>query len=175
MGDHSDAALVRAVRAGSRDAAAELFVRHHASVWRTAFAIGGRRALADEVAQDTFVRLIERIETYDPARPLRPWLQRIAANRLIDLLRRERRERPLDEAEEGAVEWDPSGLDAGFVERMAVLGPERRAVVVLRYGLDLTPDEIAEVLGVPAGTVNSRLARALAQLREEVDARADRG
>lgn len=173
MGDQSDAVLVRAVREGSREAAAELFVRHHHSVWRTALAIGGRRALADEVAQDTFVRLIERIETHDPTRPLRPWLQRIAANRVIDLLRRERWERPLDEDEAGAVEWDRSGLDAGFIERITVLGIERRAVVVLRYGLDMTPNEIAQVLGVPVGTVNSRLGRALAQLREEVDSHAD--
>jgi RNA polymerase sigma-70 factor (ECF subfamily) len=175
MGDRSDAALVHAIRAGSREAAAELFARHHRTVWQTALAIGGRRSLADEIAQETFVRLIERIDRYDPTRPLRPWLQRIAANRAIDVLRRERRERPLEEAEEGVVEWDPGELDPGFATRMAVLGPERRAVILLRYALDLTPHEIAETLAVPVGTVNSRLGRALAQLREEVDTRADRG
>jgi RNA polymerase sigma-70 factor (ECF subfamily) len=176
MAGRSDAQLVHDVRSGSREAATELFARHYRGVWKAAFAIGGRRALADEAAQDTFVRLIERIDQYDPRRPLRPWLQRIAANRVIDLLRLERRDRPLDEATEPSAEWDGSGMgDAGFVERMGVLGAERRAVVGLRYGLDMGPAEFAEVLGVPVGTVNSRLARALEQLREGVDASADRG
>lgn len=176
MAGQSDEQLVRDVRSGSREAATELFTRHYRGVWKAAFAVGGRRALADEAAQETFVRLIERIDQYDPRRPLRPWLQRIAANRTIDLLRRERRDRPLENAVERVVEWDATGPgDAAFVARMAALGPERRAVVVLRYGLDLGPAEIAEVLGVPVGTVNSRLARALTQLREEVDAHADGG
>jgi RNA polymerase sigma-70 factor (ECF subfamily) len=174
MAGRNDEQLVRDLRSGSREAATELFTRHYRGVWKAAFAIGGRRALADEAAQETFVRLIERIEQYDPRRPLRPWLQRIAANRVIDLLRLERRERPLDEALEAIAEWDATDTgDAAFVERMATLGAERRAVVVLRYGLGLGPAEIAETLGVPVGTVNSRLARALTQLREEVDAHAD--
>jgi RNA polymerase sigma-70 factor, ECF subfamily len=176
MGGRSDEQLVRDVRGGSREAATELFTRHYRGVWKAAFAIGGRRSLADEAAQETFVRMIERIDQYDPRRPLRPWLQRIAANRVIDHLRRERRDRPLEEAAERIVEWDASEAGAGaFVERMARLGTERRAVIVLRYGLDLGPAEIADVLGVPVGTVNSRLARALTQLREEVDAHADGG
>jgi RNA polymerase sigma-70 factor (ECF subfamily) len=176
MAGRSDEQLMRDVRCGSREAATELFSRHYRGVWKAAFAIGGRRALADEAAQETFVRMIERIDQYDALRPLRPWLQRIAANRVIDQLRRERRDRPLGDAVERVVEWDLSEpRDAAFVERMATLGVERRAVVVLRYGLDLGPAEIAEVLGIPVGTVNSRLARALTQLRQEVDARADGG
>jgi RNA polymerase sigma factor (sigma-70 family) len=176
MAGRSDEQLMRDVRGGSREAATELFSRHYRGVWKAAFAIGGRRALADEATQETFVRMIERIDQYDALRPLRPWLQRIAANRVIDQLRRERRDRPLDDAVERVVEWDLSEPgDAAFVERMATLGAERRAVVVLRYGLDLGPAEIAEVLGIPVGTVNSRLARALTQLRREVEARADGG
>ncbi|MEO9175259.1 MAG: RNA polymerase sigma factor, partial [Gaiellales bacterium] len=173
MAGDSDEKLVRAIRAGSREAASELFTRHYRSVWKAAFAIGGRRSLADDATQETFVRLIERIDQYDDRRPLRPWLNRIAANRVIDLLRRERRERPLDDTAEGLVEWEAvADSDGAFVARMATLDIERRAVVVLRYGLDLGPGEIAAVLGVPVGTVNSRLARALGQLREEVDSHA---
>jgi RNA polymerase sigma-70 factor, ECF subfamily len=172
----TDEQLVRAIRSGSREAATELFTRYYRSVWKAAFAIGGRRSLADDAAQETFVRLIERIDQYDEGRPLRPWLNRIAANRVIDLLRHERRDRPLEDSADRIVEWDAGeSPDSAFVARMAALGPERRAVVVLRYGLDLGPAEIAEVLGVPVGTVNSRLARALTQLREEVDTRADGG
>jgi RNA polymerase sigma-70 factor, ECF subfamily len=176
MAWRTDEQLVREIRAGSREAATELFTRYYRSVWKAAFAIGGRRALADDAAQETFVRLIERIDQYDDRRPLRPWLNRIAANRVVDLLRRERRDRPLEDSAEGIVEWDLcESSDAAFIARMAVLGAERRAVVVLRYGLDLGPAEIAEVLGVPVGTVNSRLARALGQLREEVDSHVDGG
>jgi RNA polymerase sigma-70 factor (ECF subfamily) len=168
----SDEELVRRLRAGSREAASELFGRHYRAVWKAAFAVAGRRALADEAAQDTFVRLIERIDQFDPRRSLKPWLYRIAANRVIDLLRRERRERPLEEADDELAEWR-EGTDEGFIARMAVLGIERRTVLVLRYGLDIRPTEIAEMLGIPVGTVNSRIARALDQLREEVESHAD--
>jgi RNA polymerase sigma-70 factor (ECF subfamily) len=154
----------------------ELFRSNWPAAYRAAFLVVHDHAAAEDIAQEALLATIRSLDRFDPRRPLRPWLQRIAANRVIDLLRRERRDRPLEEAAERIVEWDANEAgDGAFVERMARLGAERRAVIVLRYGLDLGPAEIAEVLGVPVGTVNSRLARALTQLREEVDAHADGG
>jgi RNA polymerase sigma-70 factor (ECF subfamily) len=174
MDDLSDADLVHELSRGSQSAGAALFARHYRQVWRTAFAVSGRRVLADEAAQDAFLRLIDRGDRYDPRRPLRPWLHAVAAHRAIDLLRRERRQTPFEQAPETAVEWDPPEEGAtSFLDRLAALSPERRAVVVLRYGLDIAPDDIARLLDVPVGTVHSRLARALAQLREEADTHAE--
>jgi RNA polymerase sigma-70 factor, ECF subfamily len=173
MEGRTDEALARELKSGSQEAAATLFARHYRGVWKTAYAIAGRRTLADEAAQDAFVRMIERIDQYDGGRPFAPWLHRIAAHRVIDLLRRERRAAPAAEIAAEAAEWAEAGDDAEFVARLAGLSAERRAVVVLRYGLDMGPEEIAGALGVAVGTVHSRLARALAQLREEGEVRAD--
>lgn len=161
-----DAALVRAARDGSRSAAAELFTRHWPSARRAALAITGSHASADDVAQDAFVRAFARIDAFDTARPFAPWLHRIVVNRALDHLRAERRVVPLDVvARELAAPPPPEAPDAALAAALARLSPERRVVVVLRHLLDHTPPEIAGILGVPVGTVNSRLGRALADLR----------
>jgi RNA polymerase sigma-70 factor (ECF subfamily) len=99
--------------------------------------------------------------------------------RALDLVRRERRLVALDAVEErgsglaAAGDGQVEGADADLLRALDGLSAERRAAVVLRYGLGYTPAEIAPILGVPVGTVHSRLARALAQLRGELGA--DRG
>ena len=134
---HDDRDLVGAARRGSRRAQAELVRRHWEGAWRRAYAVVGRRALA-----------------------------RIATRRAIDALRAESRRAEDGEVPEIAVEWSGVAGEAEDVRAaVARLSPDRRAVVVLRFWLQLTPGEIAEALEVPVGTVNSRLARALADLR----------
>jgi len=170
--DGSDAALVAAARAGSREAAGALVERHWAGVWRAALAITGRAAMAEDVAQDAFERAFGALGRFDLRRPFAPWLHRIAVNRALDLVRRERRLVALDEVEERgpalAAAVAGEGADPGLLRALDALSAERRAAIVLRYGLGYTPDEIAPILGVPVGTVHSRLARALGQLREEL-------
>src|SRR5919202_3072903 len=101
----SDAKLVELARRGSRDAAGELFSRHWLGAWRAAYAVTGRRELADDVAQDAFERAFAALARFDARRPFAPWLHRIAVNRALDLLRRERRLIALE-----AVEERPSSL-----------------------------------------------------------------
>lgn len=148
---------------------ASLFDRHWPLVWRTAYAVGGQRELASDAAQDTFLRLAGALERLDPRRPLEPWLVRVAVNRTIDLLRRQRRLVALEEADEPAVDDEPFA-DPALRRALAGLDPERRAVVVLHYWLDHTTPEIAELLDLPLGTVASRLSRALADLRSRLEA-----
>jgi RNA polymerase sigma-70 factor, ECF subfamily len=173
----SDGALVAAARAGSREAAGELVGRHWPGVWRAALAITGRSAMAEDVAQDAFERAFAALGRFDLRRPFAPWLHRIAVNRALDLVRRERRLVALDAMEERgpalAAAAVGEGVDADLLRALDGLSAERRAAVVLRYGLGYTPAEIAPILGVPVGTVHSRLARALEQLRDELGA--DRG
>jgi RNA polymerase sigma-70 factor (ECF subfamily) len=160
----SDAKLVELARTGSRDAAAELFSRHWRPAWRAAYAITGRRELADDVAQDAFERAFAALSRFDERRPFAPWLHRIVANRCLDLLRAERRLAGDGELERLEAR-DPGGGDAELLEAVACLSLQRRVVVVLRYGLGYPPAAIASILDLPVGTVHSRLARALDDLR----------
>jgi RNA polymerase sigma-70 factor, ECF subfamily len=171
MRPQSDGDLVASARAGSRDAAAELFERHWPGAWRAAYAITGRRAMADDVAQDAFERAFAALSRFDQRRPFAPWLHRIVVNRSLDLLRSERR---LVGGEAVEQEWHDAdrGVEDGdraLLEAVATLPLQRRVVVVLRYGLGFAPAAIASILGLPEGTVHSRLARALEQLREELE------
>jgi len=161
----SDAKLVQLARRGSREAAAELFSRHWRSAWRAAYVLSGRRELADDVAQDAFERAFAALARFDERRPFGPWLHRIVVNRCLDLLRTERR-MVAGDVELERIEWhDVASADQDLLEAIAELSLQRRVVIVLRYGLGYTPTAIAELIDVPVGTVNSRLARALDDLR----------
>ena len=165
----SDAALVRAAQRGSERAVDELFARHWPDAYRTALLIAHDRAAAEDIAQEAFLSALRALPRFDRSRPLRPWLHRIVVNRAIDWARarRLRREVGVDAVAEVAApeEVDPAGLgELGAALRR--LSPEHRAVVVMRYLLELMPGEIAEALDLPRGTVNSRLRRALDALGE---------
>jgi RNA polymerase sigma-70 factor (ECF subfamily) len=152
----SDAKLVELARRGSRDAAAELFSRHWRPAWRAAYAVTGRREMADDVAQDAFERAFAALNRFDERRPFAPWLHRIVVNRCLDLLRSERRL----VAAEAELERLEAREESGDQELLA-------AVAGLRYGLGYSPAAIASLLDIPTGTVNSRLARALEDLRAD--------
>ena len=124
--------------------------------------------MADDIAQDAFERAFAALSRFDRARPFAPWLHRIVVNRSLDLLRSERRLVGLDSvAEMTAPDLRASAAgDRALLETVATLSPQRRVVVVLRYGLGYSPQEIAGILDLPAGTVHSRLARALEDLRQ---------
>jgi RNA polymerase sigma-70 factor, ECF subfamily len=163
--------LVRAARGGSRAAREALFSRHWTTAWKRAYAVTGRRELADDVAQEAFVRAFAALPSFDGRSSFGTWLHRIVVNGAIDALRAERRLVPLDSVPEPADPWtDMVGEDADLRAAVAELAPDRRASVVMRYWLDLTPTEIAEILDVPVGTINSRLARALSDLRARMGA-----
>jgi RNA polymerase sigma-70 factor (ECF subfamily) len=167
----TDAALVRAAQRGSERAVDELFARHWPDAYRTALLIAHDRAAAEDIAQEAFLSALRALPRFDRSRPLRPWLHRIVVNRAIDWARarRLRREVDVDAVAEVAApeELDPAGLgELGAALRR--LSPEHRAVVVMRYLLELMPGEIAEALDLPRGTVNSRLRRALDALGERL-------
>jgi RNA polymerase sigma-70 factor (ECF subfamily) len=165
----SDRDLVRRARRGDREAAAALFRRYWRDAWRAAFAITGRRSLADDVAADGFERAFAAIGRFDERRPFGPWLHRIVANRALDVLRAERR--LSDEGLPDMPDLAPVHAvgDRSLLAFVAELSLERRVVVVLRYGVGMTPKQIAEALDLPVGTVNSRLARSLEQLRDSLE------
>lgn len=165
-----DARLVGRARAGSAQARRELVERDWDVAWSRALALVGRRAVAEDVVQDAFERALRGLEGVEGRSAFRTWLLRIVTNRTLDLLRAERRTVSLGEEAVPAGEWvDASGRRGVMQAAVAGLTEKRRQVVVMRYWLDLSPAEIAAALGVPEGTVSSRLARALASLRQTLE------
>ena len=158
-------AWIRGAQSGSASALEALFVVHDG-------------AAAEDIAQEAFLAAVRNLDRFDRRRPFGPWLHRIVVNRAIDWARARslRREtgRPL------FGEWEDDtdehvGLENPVPEDIAgglrSLSPEHRAVIVLRYFLDYTPGEIAELLDLPRGTVNSRLRRGLDRLEDILDRR----
>ena len=166
---NSDATLIVALRGGSETAAEELVRRHWRSSFRAAYAIGGGRESAEDIVQDAFERVLRRVDDFDLDRPFAPWLHRIVVNRAIDVLKKDRRDAaPLqEELTDRGVERRER--DAELLDGLGALSLERRAVVVMRYLLGYGPPEIAVLLELPIGTVHSRLARGLQELRTILD------
>ena len=96
----------------------------------------------------------------------RPWLHRIVVNRAIDWTRARKLRAEVELGDYLPAPPAPE-LDGSALGRIAELAPEHRAVVVLRYVLEYTPGEIAELLDLPRGTVNSRLRRGLDRMKED--------
>ncbi|MEA2310029.1 MAG: hypothetical protein QOI65_2315 [Thermoleophilaceae bacterium] len=156
--------LIRAAQNGSEEALERLFRRHWPSAHRAAYLIVHDGAAAEDIAQEAFLSAIRALDRFDRRRPFGPWLNRIVVNRAIDWARARalRREVGSDDLAEPAAGSAPAPpYSDELMAALATLSPEHRAVVVLRYLLEYTPGEIADMLGLPRGTVNSRLRRAL--------------
>jgi len=162
--------LVRDAQRGSAEALEELFRRHWSRAHRAAYLVIGDPAAAEDIAQESFLAAIRALDRFDRRRPFGPWLHRITVNRAIDHARARalRHESALSPGDDRAAP-EPDQISDEVVAALAGLPPEHRAVIVLRYVLEYTPGEIAEALGLPRGTVNSRLRRGLDRLRPTVE------
>jgi RNA polymerase sigma-70 factor, ECF subfamily len=151
---------------------AEIVREHQAMVFSIAYHFLHDRALAEEVAQETFLQLHKHLASLESPEHVVYWLRRSTSNRCIDYARH-RRLVPqvcLDSVPEPAAVDSPGDpmLARRLRQLVASLPPKQRMVVVLRYQEDLEPDEISRLLHVPVGTVKSQLQRSLAILREKV-------
>lgn len=182
--------LVRRCLAREERAYRELVRQYQTPVVNLAWRITGNSDDAAEVAQETFIRVLRSLHTYDPERPLKTWLFKIAANLALDSLRRRKRrpvpiedlfdedEGPLLEAVEPGLGPDAQlslGQSAERFDALVQELPEHyQAILYLRYREDLAYEEIAETLRVPLGTVKVRLHRAHQILRRKLTARGTR-
>jgi RNA polymerase sigma-70 factor (ECF subfamily) len=169
-------AWIRGAQAGSVSDLEALFREHWPRAHRAAFLVVQDGAAAEDIAQEAFLAAVRNLDRFDRRRPFGPWLHRIVVNRAIDWARARalRREGPEDpRAHDEADTEDNVGnpLPADVAGGLASLSAEHRAVIVLRYLLDYTPGEIAGLLDLPRGTVNSRLRRGLDRLEEILDRR----
>ncbi len=142
-------------------------------VFSVALRLVGDRGLAEEIAQDVFLELHRWLPRMESADHVRNWLRRVVTHRSTDALRR-RSVRPEGQAERWDEAYDRSAPADGHVpmeaaiERMLLSMPvQQRTVLVLRYGEDLSPDEIARTTGDPVATVKSHLQRGLQMLRRK--------
>jgi RNA polymerase sigma-70 factor (ECF subfamily) len=162
---------VREAQSGSAEALERLFRAHWPGAHRAAYLVVHDAAAAEDIAQESFLTAVRALDRFDRRRPFAPWLHRIVVNRAIDWARARmlRRELAADAAPEPAAQEPAGGGRADeLAAGLAVLAPEHRAVIVLRYLLDYSPGEIAELLELPRGTVNSRLRRGLDRLQAEL-------
>jgi RNA polymerase sigma-70 factor (ECF subfamily) len=174
----SDSELISRARLGDDAAWVTLVSEHQEPVFRLAYLLLGDAAEAEDVAQETFVRAFRALGSFDVARPLRPWLMRIAANlsrnrrrsvgRYVAAMRRFVQSSPEPVAhlgERSAHQWEAQTL----WQAVRKLNSAEQEVIYLRYFLELSEAEMAAALEIAPGTVKSRLHRALARLRTVVD------
>ncbi len=184
-----DLTLERA-RRGDRDACRAFVVRYQGLVFHTASRVLGRAAPElEDVAQDAMLKCLDALPGFDPkgSAKLSTWIATITARTAIDALRARRVVVPLDALRDvrAAQQSEPDAALGDAQERarlakaMEGIGPDQRAVMVLRVEHDLGLDEIARALKIEVGTVKSRLARAkqalLAALGERPSREHDHG
>lgn len=161
----------------SAEALERFAAEHWARLARVAFLISRDRSAAEDIAQDAMLKALAGLPSFDRARPVEPWLDRIAANAARDWLRKKARrpETLVDQLPDSREDVHSAEADAALIARtlpdrlgaaLDQLEPEFRAVVVMRHLLDMTAAEIGEVLGVAEATARTRDRRALLRLRE---------
>ena len=179
-----DSVLVARAQRGDRAAFEEIVQRYQQIAFRTAYVIAGSAADAEDAAQEGFVKAYRALDRFRLDAPLRPWLLRIVANEARNRARSAGRRHQL---ELKLTEDFRPGDAAPSPEAVVVLADERRQllqmvnslseddrrVIAARYFLQLDGEETAAALGIAAGTVKSRLSRALARLRACMQVGAD--
>lgn len=184
--------LIAAAADGDRTAQKELFERYRTAAFAVAVRITGKREDALDVVQDAFIKVFDRLATFNQQSTFKTWLLRIVTNQALDSRRRKRVRlaASLDAAEPGERGMDPPAPDettrpdAGLAREelaarlqaaMESLPPDQRSVLALHASGDMTYGEIAEVLGVPIGTVMSRLYHARKKVQALLPDLAPRG
>lgn len=185
--DDPDVKLARRARRGDRTALTSLYEKHRGPLFGFLLKETGSGPMAEDVFQETWVKVIRAMSRYDPDRgSFRAWLYRIATNTAVDRARREALRRgeeldaPVDGSDEARVSLMPAngpdperasaGREAGRALGNALdsLRPSQRAAVLLRHQQGLSYPEISAALGVPEGTVKTQVHRAVQALRRSL-------
>jgi RNA polymerase sigma-70 factor (ECF subfamily) len=171
-----DVEAIRRLKRGEIDGLEILVARHQARAVRTAYLITQDQALAEDVAQETFLRIFQRIQSFDEARLFEPYLMRSVANAALDAVQKTKREQPFDDDTDEVeqlisraisveAEAELGELQSQILTAIANLPPRQRAVIVQRYYLEMSENEMAQQLNAPAGTVKWLLNAARLRLR----------
>ena len=161
---------------------AELVEEHADSVYRLAYRLSGNQYDAEDLTQETFMRVFRSLKNYQPG-TFEGWLHRITTNLFLDMVRRRAKIRmealPEDYDRVPGNDLTPeqaftvSNLDPALQKALDELSPDFRVAVVLCDVVGMSYDEIADTLGVKMGTVRSRIHRGRSQLRTSLEAAAE--
>jgi len=175
-----DSALVARALRGDTAAYEEIVERYQQIAFRTAFVLTGSAADAEDAAQEGFTKAYRALHRFRPGAPLRPWLLRIVANEARNHARSTSRRHRLelrltDDFRPGHAASSPEAVVVAVDERRRLmqmvnsLSADDRQIIASRYFLQLNGEETAAALGIPEGTVKSRLSRALSRLRGRIE------
>jgi RNA polymerase sigma-70 factor, ECF subfamily len=169
--DSADEELVRQHLAGDRQAFAELVRRHERRVYNLAYRMLGRPEEAADASQDVFVTCLRKLGGFKGTAAFTTWLHRVTLNVCYDALRKRSRERPSEDPPDRLAPDDPADEAAAAVDVHRALqrvAEDFRAVLVLHDIQGLPYEDVAEALGIPVGTVKSRLHRARLAMATEL-------
>ncbi len=167
--DSGDAALVARCLEGEQDAYEVIVTRYQRGLFNVAFRMLGNYEDARDATQNAFVKAYEHLKTFDPDQRFFGWLFRILKNECLNVLRARRPSQPVSLEMPSARGADPVEVQQrqrAIQQALMSLSTEYREVIVLRHYTDLSYDEIAAALGIPATKVKSRLYTARQQLSE---------
>ena len=170
--------VVAAAQAGDEGAFGQIVAHYQRAVFAIAWRMTHDAAQAEDLAQEVFLRVWRKLDSFRPSEPLKPWLLRLATNACINALKRRRLPMAAARADEDAAPFDPPDdapqadeivarreLAERLEAAIAELPEDYRLVVTLRHVEDLSYEEIAAILRAPLGTVKVRLHRARERLR----------
>jgi RNA polymerase sigma-70 factor, ECF subfamily len=181
MDEHREQIIIAKLKSGDINALAHLVRAYQHRALRAAYLVTQDRALAEDVTQVAFVRVYENIAQFDASRRFLPWFLRIVVNLAVQSAQKQARTLSLDDSphRDGVTfedlladplpnpetELERQEMEASVQRMLEQLSPDQRAVIVLRYYVDLTEANMSEALAVPPGTIKSRLHAARRQLR----------
>ncbi len=177
--------LVKRAKRGDREAFVELIEIYKDKIFQLAFRMVGNRHEAEDIAQETFLRVYANLQSYDESYKFSTWIYRIATNLCIDRGRKKKPDFSLDEETEGTegLDWYSrlpakdktpeeklmtQEVQETVQEALSKLAPKYRAVMVLRYIEDLTLQEISDALQLPITTIKTRIHRGREALRAKL-------
>jgi RNA polymerase sigma-70 factor, ECF subfamily len=176
MNAPTDRDLILRARRGDAEAYGEIVIGHQTSVFNVCYRILHNRNDAEDLAQETFMRAYDRLNTFDIERDFGPWVRRIAANLCLNFLESQKVNAELDDERDADKTAQPD-KQIEVKERseqirnaLASLPPNYRVVIELRHYQEMSYDEIASELKVPLSDVKSHLFRARKILAEKLHA-----
>lgn len=171
----SERELIQSAQAGDHEAFTELTGKHFSYVYRVAYTVLQDQSDAEDLAQESFLVCYRKLPRFRMESSFRTWLTRIVVNLCYDYLRKKRREgvvlgKMADWDTAVAEDWTAnSDLSLELRNALKVLNDAHKIVLTMYYEMDLDVKTVANILGIPVGTVKSRLSNARAILREVLE------
>lgn len=181
MDEHDERIAITKLKSGDIGGLAPLVRAYQQKALRTAYLVTQDQALAEDVTQAAFVRVFEAIAQFDTSRCFLPWFLRIVVNLSVQAAQKQARTLSLNDSPQHdgitfedlltdqfpnpETEVERQEMEASVQQLLEQLSSDQRAVIVLRYYVDLTESHMSDVLAVPPGTIKSRLYAARRQLR----------